>query len=56
MFKYDAASMKPIPAKVFHRMVSLRTITAIIGAIAGFRKNVNEPVVASASFMDLKYA
>ena len=36
--------MHPIPTYVFHSIVSFRKITAISGAIAGFRKNASEPV------------
>ena len=54
MFRSDAASTKAIPTTVFHRIVSFNTITAIIGAIAGLRKNANAPVEASANSIALK--
>ena len=55
MFIYDAMRIMIIPTIVFQRIVSLSTITAIIGARAGFKKNANEPVVASESLIDVKY-
>ena len=44
-----------MPATVFQSIVSLNTMTAIIGAKAGFKKNAKEPVVASDNLMDVKY-
>ena len=41
---------------VFHRIVSCRKITAITGAIAGFRKNASDPVAASGAFDSHKVA
>ncbi len=47
MFRNEATRINPIPTNEFHRSTSPITITATIGAMAGFRKNAIEAVVAS---------
>ena len=43
-----------MPMYVFHRIVSCKKITAITGAIAGFRKNASDPVAASEHLIAIK--